>query len=76
MDTNTATTVNVEQTSEVGQYGAEVLDQSGLSADLIAKMKAATAVSEIRCYQHPESPTGYIGRGHWCEHKRAQLASR
>ena len=45
------------------------LDQSGLPADLIAKMKRSVSVTAERCYLHPESPTGYVGRGKWCQHR-------
>lgn len=47
----------------------QILDKSGLPADLIEKMKASTVATAERCYLHPESPTGYVGRGKWCEHR-------
>ena len=51
-----------------------VLRNSDLPTDLIERMSEAAKISGERCYQHPESPTGYVGKGRWCEHKRAVLA--
>jgi hypothetical protein len=39
--------------------------------ELVAKMERSAAITGERCYLHPESPTGYVGKGRWCEHKRA-----
>ena len=47
----------------------DILSESGLPADLIAKMKKVESTVAERCYKHPESPTGFIGRGISCEHR-------
>jgi hypothetical protein len=47
-----------------------VLRASGLPAALIARMEATTSSMAGRCYQHPESPTGYVGAGRWCQHRQ------
>lgn len=47
----------------------KILRESGLPAEIIAKMERTVSVTSERCYRHPESPTGYVGRGKWCEHR-------
>jgi hypothetical protein len=47
----------------------DILRQSGLPAELIAKMQRTVSVISERCDRHPESPTGYVGRGKSCEHR-------
>ena len=47
----------------------KVLRASGLPADLINKMERTVSVISERCDLHPESPTGFVGRGKSCEHR-------
>jgi len=42
-----------------------------LGESLVAKLERSASITNERCYQHPESPTGYVGSGRWCQHKRA-----
>lgn len=50
------------------------LKAMGISDALVDAMDRSAQITAPRCYQHPESPTGYVGAGKWCEHKRAALA--
>lgn len=53
----------------------QILRQSGLPTELIAKMERTVSVTSERCYLHPESPTGYVGRGKWCEHRAGRTVT-
>ena len=53
-----------------------ILRQSGLPADLIAKMESTRTIISERCGLHPESPTGYVGRGKSCEHRPGHVIVR
>jgi hypothetical protein len=48
-----------------------ILGESGLPPELIATMRANRRTASPRCYEHPESPTGYVGSGKPCVHRPA-----
>lgn len=47
----------------------DILRQAGLPAQLVATIAATESVQAERCYLHPESPTGYVGKGRTCQHR-------
>ena len=53
-----------------------VLRQAGLPAELVAKMERTRSIVSERCNLHPESPTGYVGRGRSCEHRPGHVVIR
>lgn len=58
------------------EQALDVMRQAGLPAALMATIEATSSAQAERCYLHPESPTGYVGKGRTCQHRAGHVVVR